>query len=177
VEVAAAEDLPFEADTFDYALAQLVVNFMADPAAGIREMQRVTRRGGIVAAAVWDYAGEMTLLRRFWDAVADVDPSAVEHDEGRSMRFCTPDELGGLWSAAGLVDVAITPVVVAARYDDFDDLWRPFESGVGPSGAYAASLAPDQRTALKEELRQRLGAGDAPFELSARAWVATGRVR
>jgi SAM-dependent methyltransferase len=64
VEVGAAESLPFADDEFDAALAQLVVNFMSDAAAGVREMRRVTRPGGTVAAAVWDYAGEMTILRR-----------------------------------------------------------------------------------------------------------------
>jgi ubiquinone/menaquinone biosynthesis C-methylase UbiE len=176
VEVAPAEELPFEDGTFHHALAQLVLNFMTDPPAGLREMQRVTHRGGTVAAAVWDYAGEMTLLRRFWDAAVALDPSAAEHDEGRSRPLCTPDELRELWSAAGLAEVRVVPVVVAAAYDSFEDLWQPLELGVGPAGAYAASLAPEQQAALKDEVRRRLGVGDDPFRLSARAWIATGRV-
>jgi len=174
VQVASAEALSFEDDVFDHALAQLVVNFMTDPPAGVREMQRVTRPGGTVAAAVWDYAGEMTLLRRFWDAAVALDPSAADRDEGRCMPFCTPAELGGLFSTAGLADVRVAPVVVAAGYDDFEDLWRPLELGVAPSGAYATSLPSDQRTALKADLRRRLGVGDEPFRLTARAWIATG---
>ena len=161
---------------FDHALAQLVVNFMSDPPAGVRQLRRVTRPGGTVAAAVWDYAGEMTLLRRFWDAAVALDPSAADRDEGRCMPYCTPDELAGLWSTAGLADVGVAPVVVAASYDGFEDLWQPLELGVAPSGAYAASLPPDRRAALKQELRRRLGAAEAPFRLTARAWVATGRV-
>jgi SAM-dependent methyltransferase len=176
VEVAVAEALPFEDAAFDHALSQLVVNFMTDPPAGVRELQRVTRPGGTVAAAVWDYAGEMTLLRRFWDAAVALDPSAADRDEGRCMPFCTPDELGGLWSAAGLADVRVRPVVVAAGYDGFEDLWQPLELGVGPSGAYAASLPTERRAALKAGLRRRLGVGDEPFRLTARAWIATGAV-
>jgi SAM-dependent methyltransferase len=176
VQVAAAEDLPFGDAEFDHALAQLVVNFMTDPPAGVREMVRVTRPGGTVAAAVWDYAGEMTLLRRFWDAVVALDPSGAEQDEGLRMRFCTPDELGDLWSTTGLADVDVSAVVVAADYDGFEDLWHPFEVGVGPAGAYAAALPSDRRAALKAELRSRLDAGDDPFRLTARAWIATGRV-
>ncbi len=177
VEVAAAESLPFEDGSFHRALSQLVVNFMSDARAGVGEMRRVTRPGGIVAAAVWDYAGEMTLLRRFWDAAVALDPAAVDRDEGRCMAFCTPEELGELWSAMELEDVDVGPVVVAAAYEDFDDLWRPLEAGVGPAGAYAAALEPAARAALRDELRSRLGAGAAPFELSARAWVVTGAVR
>ncbi|MCW2952165.1 MAG: class SAM-dependent methyltransferase [Conexibacter sp.] len=175
VQLAPAERLPFADAAFDDALAQLVVNFMTDPRAGVRELQRVTRPGGTVAAAVWDYAGEMTLLRRFWDAAVALDPSAGDRDEG-SMPFCTPDELAGLWSTAGLADVRVSPVVVSARYDDFEDLWRPLELGVAPSGAYAASLSREQQIDLKAELRRRLGVGQEPFRLTARAWIATGHV-
>jgi SAM-dependent methyltransferase len=177
VEVAAAEALPFADGEFDHALAQLVVNFMADPDAGVGEMRRVTRPGGTVAAAVWDYAGEMTLLRTFWDAALAVDTAAADRDEARSMRFATPEELGDLWSSAGLADVSVGPIVVGADYDSIDDLWAPLESGIGPSGAYAASLAEDHRAALKAELGRRLGAGADPFRLTARAWAVTGRVR
>jgi hypothetical protein len=92
------------------------------------------------------------------------------------MPFCTADELGDLWSAAGLADVRVRPAVVAAGYDHFEDLWQPLELGVAPSGAYATSLPAERRAALKAELRRRLGVGDAPFRLTGRAWVATGRV-
>jgi SAM-dependent methyltransferase len=177
VEVGPAEALPFEDASFDHALAQLVVNFMADPPAGVREMERVTRPGGTVAAAVWDYAGEMTFLRRFWDAAVAVDASAADRDEGRCMSFCAPGELHGLWSAAGLADVSVSPVIVVGRYEDFEDLWEPLERGVGPSGSYVASLAVGQRVAVNEEFQQRLGVADDPFQLTARAWIATGRVR
>jgi SAM-dependent methyltransferase len=175
VDVGAAESLPFADAEFDAALAQLVVNFMSDPPAGVREMRRVTRPGGTVAAAVWDYAGEMTILRRFWDAAVALDPAAAALDEGRSMPFCTPDALGGLWTAAGCVDVRVAPVVVSAGYDGFEDLWQPLERGVAPSGAYAASLPDGRRAALKAAFRERLGAGDAPVRLPARAWLVTGR--
>jgi SAM-dependent methyltransferase len=174
VEVASAAALPFDDAAFDDTLAQLVVNFMTDPVAGVREMRRVTRRAGTVAAAVWDYAGEMTLLRCFWDAAVAVDPAAADRDEGRCMPYCTPATLGELWRAAGLAGVEVGAAVVGATYDDFEDLWSPLELGVGPAGAYASSLSAEHRRALKEELRRRLDAGDGPFRLTARAWVVTG---
>jgi SAM-dependent methyltransferase len=176
VQVAPAEALPFADGTFDHALAQLVVNFMGHADAGVREMVRVTRSDGTIAAAVWDYAGEMTILRRFWDAAVALDAAAADRDEGRSMPYCSPDELRELWSAAGLAEVDVSAVVVTAAYEGFDDLWAPLESGVAPSGAYVVSLAPERRAALRDEFRGRLGVGGEPFELTARAWVATGRV-
>jgi SAM-dependent methyltransferase len=175
VVLAAAEALPFPDGAFDAALAQLVVNFMADAEAGVREMARVTRPGGVVAACVWDYPGEMTLLRAFWDAAREVAPErAAAVDEGTMMRWCGEDELAELWGAAGLRDVRFGALVVRAAYDDFEDLWWPFTTGVAPSGAFCASLDEPGRAALHDALRRRLGAGDGRFELSARAWAVAG---
>ena len=134
IRVGAAEELPFAGGEFDAALSELVVNFMTDPVAGVGEMQRVTRPGGVVASCVWDYAGGMEMLRAFWDAALELDPEAP--DEGRTMRFCREGELGELWERCGLADVTAGALVVSARYEDFDDYWSPFPTGLAPSGAY-----------------------------------------
>jgi SAM-dependent methyltransferase len=177
VVVAAAESLPFVDDGFDVTLSQLVVNFMDDPEAGLGEMVRVTRGGGVVASCVWDYAGEMTLLRAFWDAARAIDPGrGAAADEGVVMAWCGQGELGELWRAAGLRHVRFGPLVVRTSYANFDDLWSPLPSGVGPSGAFCKSLDENGRLALRDALRRRLGVGDEPFELSARAWAASGIV-
>lgn len=177
VVVATAESLPFPDGAFDAALSQLVVNFMRDVEAGLGEMVRVTRRGGVVASCVWDYAGEMTLLRAFWDAAREVDPErGAAADEGVVMAWCGEGELGELWRAAGLRGVRFGPLEVRASYSDFDDLWSPLPTGVGPSGAFCMSLDEDRRAALREACRRRLGVGEGPFELTARAWAATGIV-
>jgi ubiquinone/menaquinone biosynthesis C-methylase UbiE len=177
VELGSAESLPFADGEFDATLAQLVVNFLTDPDQGLREMSRVTRPGGVVAGCVWDYAGEMTLLRTFWDAAAALDPGRVEPlTETYTMRFARPDELEELWTSSGLSDVDVGPIVVEAPYDDFEDLWAPFPTGVGPAGAYTASLGEEAQTELREEFRRRLGVPEGPFTLTARAWRAVGRV-
>ena len=175
VRTGTAEHLPFPDASFDAALAQLVVNFMDDPVAGVREMARVVKPGGVVGAAVWDYAGGMTLLRRFWEAAAALDPAAAAFDEGSTMRYCTTGSLAQLLATAQLRDVAVNAVVVTAWYDGYDDLWALLEQGVGPSGAYVAALDPGQRAALRAELLRRLELVDAPFMLDARAFLATGR--
>jgi SAM-dependent methyltransferase len=172
---AGAEDLPFLDETFDAVLAQLVVNFMADPEQGVGEMRRVTRGGGVVASAVWDYRGKMTLLTTFWEAAAAIDErGAAARDERTRMRFAEPDALVELWQGAGLRDVRGGAIVVGASYDGFDDLWEPFLGGVGPAGDFAVSLEPDAQAALRDEYRKRLGSPDGPFDLSARAWYAVG---
>jgi SAM-dependent methyltransferase len=173
---ASAEALPFADGAFDAAVSQLVVNFMRDSEAGVREMVRVTRPGGIVAACVWDYGNGMTLLRAFWDAAREVDPErGGAADEGVVMRWCAEGELGKLWRAAGLGSVRVGSLVASATYADFEDLWSPLPSGVGPAGAFCESLEEDDRAALHDAFRARLGVGDRPFKLTARAWSAVGR--
>jgi SAM-dependent methyltransferase len=175
---ASAESLPFADDSFDVALSQLVVNFMDDPGTGVGEMARVTRPGGVVASCVWDYAGEMNLLRAFWDAAREIVPErAADDDEAVVMRWCGAGELGELWRTAGLDAVRFGALIASAKYADFDDLWSPLPTGVGPAGAFCKSLEEDDRIALRDALRERLRVGDAPFELTARAWAAAGIVR
>ena len=171
-----AEALPFADGAFDAALSQLAVNFMRDSEAGVREMARVTRPGGTVAACVWDYRHGMTLLRAFWDAARDVDPKrGGAADEGVVMRWCTEGELAKLWRAVGLESVRVGSLATSARYADFEDLWSPLPTGVGPAGAFCASLEAGERAALHEAFRVRLGVSDGPFELTARAWSVAGR--
>jgi SAM-dependent methyltransferase len=172
VRLAPAEQLPFESGAFDVVLSQLVVNFMHDAEQGVAEMRRVARR--TVTSCVWDYAGAMTMLRAFWDAALELDPTAP--DEGRTMRYCSPDELAQLWTKAGLRDVETRPLLVSARYDDFDDYWSPFPTGLAPSGAYCASLDSDRQQALRDACFRRLGSPRGAFELSARAWFVRGSV-
>jgi SAM-dependent methyltransferase len=177
VVVASAEDLPFANAAFDATLSQLVVNFMSDPEAGVREMARVTRPGGVVASCVWDYAGEMTLLRAFWDAAREVDPvRGAAADEGVVMRWCGDGELADLWRTAGLREVRSGALVARASYASFEDLWSPFPSGVAPSGAFCASLDDSGRAALHNAFRRRLGVAEGAFELTARAWAVAGVV-
>ncbi|HYI22516.1 MAG TPA: methyltransferase domain-containing protein [Candidatus Limnocylindrales bacterium] len=176
VREAPAEKLPFEDDSFDHVLSQLVLNFMTDAAAGVAEMSRVSRPGGRLTSTVWDYRGEMTMLVAFWESVAATDPAGSARDERLTMRYGTPDELQQLWSEGGLQDIAVSPLVVTAQYSGFEDLWEPFDPGVGPVGAYMASTSAEQRARVREEFRRRLEVGDEPFQLTARAWAVTGVV-
>jgi hypothetical protein len=176
VRVADAAALPFADDTFDAVLSQLVVNFLPDAARGVAEMVRVARPGATIAACVWDYADGMTLLRVFWDAAIAVDPDgAAPLDEGVRMPHCSEAGLRALWEAAGIGEIRAGALVAGAAYTSFDDLWAPIARGVGPSGAYVEGLDPDRRAAFRTEFARRLGAGDAPFDLTARAWWVAGR--
>jgi ubiquinone/menaquinone biosynthesis C-methylase UbiE len=167
-----AEALPWADDSFEAAIAQLVIHFMEDPAAGVGEMARVTRPGGVVAGCSWDFSGGMEMLRLYWETARDLD-----HDlSGEYRSFGTLEELDALWHELGLEEVEAGPIEVSSEYESFDELWDTFLLGVGPAGQYIVSLPPDRQTTLKDAYRERLGVGDGAFTLGARAWAARGRV-
>jgi SAM-dependent methyltransferase len=173
--VADARRLPVADARFDAVVSGLVLNFVPDPARAVREMARAARPGGRVAAYVWDYAGRMELIRRFWEAAAAVDPAAAELDEGRRFPICRPEPLAALFREAGLAEVEVHPIEVPTRFRDFDDYWRPFLGGQGPAPGYAVALDVCRRARLREELRARLPvAADGSIALVARAWAVTG---
>jgi SAM-dependent methyltransferase len=175
VRVAAAEELPFADDSFDGAFAQLVVNFMSDAKRGVGEMKRVVRPGGTVGACTWDYADQMTMLRAYWDAAHEVAPEEAAQADENTMRHSNVVELTDLWRQVGLDDVKGGELWVSAGYEDFDDLWSPFPSGIGPAGAFCAALSPERQGALRTAFARHLGDPSGPFELRARAWYAVGR--
>jgi len=177
-EVGDAQQLRLADAGFDRTLSLLVLNFVPDPAKALKEMARVTRRGGVVAAAVWDYGEGMEMLRVFWDAAVALDPAVDARDE-RHMPLCRRGDLAALWRSHGLGDVSEEPLTIETRFSSFDDYWSPFLEGQGPAGAYVGSLPPAGREALRLRLRQRLlGDGPArPIVLSAQAWAVRGMRR
>ncbi len=174
-EVGDAQQLRLPDGGVDRTLSLLVLNFVPDSDKAMKEMVRVTRPGGVVAAAVWDYGEGMEMLRVFWDAAVALDPAVDARDE-RHMPLCRWGELAGLWRSHGLGDVTEEPLTIESRFSSFDDYWSPFVQKQGPAGAYVAALSPDRREALRLRLRQRLlGEGpDRPIVLSARAWAVRG---
>lgn len=167
---ASAESMPFDDATFDAALAQLVVHFMADPVAGIAEMRRVTRPGGVVAACVWDYGGGISPLGAFWQAARELQPD-LEDDESHRAG-ARAGHLTELFQEAGLREVEETALTVELVHPSFEAWWDPFEGGVAPAGAFVQSLDPERRQQLRDRCRELLG--PAPFTVVARAWAARG---
>jgi SAM-dependent methyltransferase len=166
---AAAEKLPFSDSEFDVVLACLVVHFMADPVAGLREMARVARAGSVVAACVWDHAGDRGPLSVYWTAVRQLDPEAA--DESR-LAGAREGHLGELFAAAGFGTVEEGDLGVSVEYASFDEWWEPYLLGVGPAGAYVAGLEPGRRDELRQTCRRLLP--PAPFTVEAHAWAVRG---
>ena len=174
-EVGNAQQMRFESAMFDRTLSLLVVNFIPDVRRAVREMKRVTKSKGSIAAAVWDYGEGMEMLRTFWDEAVALKRGDAAKDES-NMPFSRRGELAGLWREQGLQDVVEEGLTIETRFASFDDFWTPFLEKQGPAGAYVASLSPDDRDALRQRLRRRLlGAGpDRVIVMHARAWAVRG---
>jgi SAM-dependent methyltransferase len=173
LKTASAESLPWPEDSFDAALAQLVVHFMSVPTLGAAEMRRVTRPDGVAAACTWDFDGGMPLLGLFWQSVRAFD---AEADADSATTPFGQRELEALWQDSGLGGVESAGLDVSTRYEDFDELWGSFLLGAGPAGQHALSLSSERQTAVREEYFRRLGEPDGSFTLDARAWAVRGRV-
>ena len=172
-----AQALPLADRAVDVAVSGIALNFVPDPPRAVREMKRVVRPGGTVALYLWDYAGEMQLMRRFWDAAVALDPDAGALDEGVRFPLCRPEALAALLQEAGLAAVEGRPIDVATVFRDFDDYWTPFLGGQGPAPGYCIGLTEERRTALRERLRATLPVdADGRISLIARAWAVRGSV-
>ena len=169
VQQAHAEQLPFADGTFDAALAQLVVHFMSDAAAGVAEMRRVTRDGGVVAACVWDHGGGHGPLSVFWQAARELDPDV---DDESGLAGTHEGELGRLFDEAGVRETEETALAVSVTHPTFEEWWEPYTLGVGPVGVYVNRLSAEQRETLRERCRELLP--EPPFVLEAKAWTARG---
>jgi SAM-dependent methyltransferase len=172
-----AQALDFSDATFDRAVSLLALNFVPDPAQALAEQIRVTRPGGLVAAAVWDYGDGMQMLRAFWDEAVAADPAAESRDE-RHLPLCRHSQLSALWLSQGMLAVGERPLTITQRFASFEDYWNPFLGGQGPAGAYVVSLSPAARIRLCDRLRRRLvgerGNGGGRFVMTARAWAVKG---
>ena len=167
--------LPVRTRSYEAAVAGLVLQSVSDPRAAVAELARVLGPGDVAGAYVWDFAGEMQLLRRFWDAARSIDPRATEHDVGVRYAMCRPEILVALFEAAGIRDCETCAIDVVARFRGFDDYWMPMAADSGGAIAqYLATLDNRGHTALRDRVRASIPSADAPFELVARAWAIRG---
>jgi SAM-dependent methyltransferase len=166
--------LPYAGGSFGAALAQLALNFVPDAAQAVREMRRVVRAGGVVAAAVWDFRGGLVFQRLFWDTAAGLDPGAgAARDRLFSGPLALPDGLPVLWRDCGLTGIERGSITIRMEYADFADYWEPLLGGQGPVGAYVEGLPPEQRRLIEGRVRAAFlsGAPDGPRSLTATAWA------
>ena len=170
-----AADIIFESPQFDVSVAGLVLNFLPDPEHAVKSMVQAVRSGGVVAAYVWDYGGQMEMMRHFWDAAIKVDPSAEEADAGQRFTICRPDNLRSLFQSVDLREIDVITIDIQTPFQDFDDYWLPFLGAQGSVSKYLRSINDETRTALRNQLQsQLLTTPDGAIRLVARAWAVKG---
>jgi SAM-dependent methyltransferase len=170
VRLGTAEDLPHPDDSFDVVLAQLVVQFMADPVRGLGEMRRVVRPGGVLAASVWDFGGERAPLSTFWRAARELDRWVVDES---GLAGARAGHLADLATRAGWREVEAADASVTVSYGSLEEWWEPYTFGVGPAGDLVARLDPDRRAALRRRCAELLP--EPPFTVTAAAWTVVAR--
>lgn len=170
-----SQQMSFPDASFDASVSLLVFNYIPDSLKALREVRRVTKPGGRISAAVWDYGAGMRMLRAFWDAATSLDQTAEKLDQ-KNMPLCRAGELAELWKKGGLQNVQERPLDITQRFASFADYWDPFLLGQGSAGAYAGRLDRDQLRALRNEVKRRLSVSteNAPLALAARAWAVRG---
>jgi SAM-dependent methyltransferase len=174
---AVALDLPDH--SFDRAFSLLALNFISDPLRALTGMSRVTRIGGVVAAAVWDFPGGLVYQRIFWDTASALDPAA---DRARARHYSSPltgpGELVAAFAAAGLDRVDGASLTIRMEYREFADYWEPIVNAQGPLGDYVRELPSARLAPLASAMRHAYlaGAPDGPRSMTATAWAARGVV-
>jgi SAM-dependent methyltransferase len=176
-EVGDATALPWSSASCDVTVCGLVLNFVSDADSLTREMARVARPGGRVAAYVWDYGRGMQMMRHFWDVAIELNPKDSLLDQAQRFPLCQPEPLKELFRAAGLISISVRAIDIPTVFRDFDDYWKPFLGKQGAAPTYLASLDGDARDRIRDALKARLVASsDGSIAMTARAWAVQGAV-
>lgn len=169
--------MKFADHTFDRVFSLLVLHFVPQATQAISEMRRVTKPGGVVAAAVWDVRGGFVANRIFFDTAAVLDPKANERRARNYTRPMTkPGELATAWREAGLHDVVESALSIRMEFTSFEDYWAPYDGREGPAAEYVATLGKAERSRLIDALRAAYldGEPDGLRSYAALAWVVRG---
>ena len=174
-ETGDAQSLPYDDNTFDRALAMLVIQFVPDKVRAISEMKRVTKPGGAIGTAFWDFAGGMEPNRALWQAAKATDPNAAIPSSG-NLAFGSPKESTKLFSDVRLKDIVVAEIIIERRFTSLDDYWIPLATSEGVPGKYLGSLSQERKSAVREQLRRNLlgDETDGSFSINGRAWATRG---
>jgi SAM-dependent methyltransferase len=176
-DVADATALPFADTTFAQTISMLVLSFVPDSTAAIREMKRVTKPGGTVAAAMWNFEGALPMNRMIYDVSAGLG-LPVANVRNASMSLIREGELAEAFAAAELVNVTRRDLLIWTRFKSFEDYWTPYLAGQAPIGAYVAGLRDEQRKRLQDAMFDAYCGGrpDGPRSYACVAHAAKGTV-
>lgn len=170
--VASGDQLPFEKEQFDAAVMALVIFFLPDPQAGVKEMYRVLRSGGTACAYAWDILGGGMPHQAVRDELL-----AIGQPVGMppSVEAAELDQLGRLWTDAGFDSVLTTRIDVQRTFKNFEEFWHI--SLLSPAiGPHIDKLTPQEVQQLKQNLESKMKPDDASGKITchAHAHAVTG---
>jgi SAM-dependent methyltransferase len=167
-----AQALPLPDECVDVAVMALVLFFLPDPLQGAREMVRVVRVGGTIAAYHWDLAGGGLPLQPIVNAVRAEGHGSRQPPSAWAAALQASQ---ALWRDAGLLDVQTRQFQVSRTFDSFEAYWSAAYGSPNLRGLFA-SLPPADLQRLIGRVRRQLGvAGDGPLVLTATANAVKGR--
>jgi SAM-dependent methyltransferase len=172
-QVGDAMALPYADGAFDAAVMALVIFFVPEPAVGVAEMARVVKAGGSVSAYAWDIFGGGFPFAALQEEMAALGTPPLWPPSSEASRI---DDMLGLWTGAGLVQLETRAITVQRTFANFDTFWRIAQTGprVTPR---IAGMAPGDVEVLKDRLRARLAPdADGRITYSACANAIKGRV-
>lgn len=166
-----AQALPLPDASVDAAVMALVLFFLPDPPQGIRELVRVVKVGGTIAAYHWDLAGGGFPLRPILDAVHAEGYRSQPPPSAWTAALQASEDL---WRNAGLSDVQTRQFEVSRSFDNFDHYWRTADGSPRLRELFATLSSPAMQR-LRACAREKIGgAGDGPFVLKAKANAVKG---
>jgi SAM-dependent methyltransferase len=166
-----AQALPVPDDSVDAAVMALVLFFVPDPPLGVRELMRVVRSGGTIAAYHWDMSGGGFPLQPIIDAACE---DGYAPQKPPSVWASTLEASEALWRNAGSLEVQTRQFEVSRGFDSFDDYWRTAYANPRLRDLFA-SLSPAALQRLSVRVREELGSPEGgPLTLKARANAVKG---
>lgn len=168
-----ASALPYPDQSFEAVVSSLLIAYLPDPAAALRELVRVTVPGGVVGVVVWDQ--ELDLLRHYRQAATEAGAPDVlrefpSHDLEREGALA--EGLAG----AGLRDVQTRRLTPRVIFDGFDEYWAALLGRKGRTVEHLESLPAAKQATLRELLRALVEPKPgAKVAVEATAWAGKGR--
>jgi ubiquinone/menaquinone biosynthesis C-methylase UbiE len=149
----AADELPFESESFDAVVSRLGAMFFPDPLAALREMLRVTKHEGLVSLVVWGkselnpFSYLITKIAAKYFEVPPADPNAPG-----AFRFAEPGALAEILKEAGADDVRerVLKFNIAAPLSP-EQFWEMRSETSGTLREKVATLSPSQADLLAQE--------------------------
>jgi SAM-dependent methyltransferase len=153
-EIAWADEMPFEAGSFDLAVSSFVLQLVPSRAAALREVRRVLRPGGTFAWVIWQRSERAYAPDRIANEVLDEAGFDPPEPDARNGDVASSAAAALAMRRAGFRDVRAT--TGEAVHPWTPDGYLAFLTGFDEASLFA-ELEPAERADVEREILDRLG--------------------